>query len=200
MIKAVIFDVGGVLHGGESEFVKDIVQELGLSSANVSNMWKQEVVLLGSGKISEQEFWNQLSRSYGVRQADVSENLLGRSFANGIHPHLKIAQLVAELKSKDPITVVFSNTVEPHAAELERLGYYKNFDKLFLSHKIGYRKPDPKSYNFVIKSLKIRPEEAIFIDDDQKNIEAANSLGLNGVLFKSENQTISDVKNLLNRV
>lgn len=197
MIKAVIFDVGGVLHGGESEFVKDIVQELGLSSANISNMWNQEVASLGSGKISEQEFWNQLSKSYGVRKADASENLLGRSFAKGIFPNYKIIKLVADLRNKGIKTAVFSNTVEPHAQELKRLGYYKNFDKLFLSHKIGSRKPNVESYEYVIKALKIKPQEAIFIDDDAKNVDVANSVGIKGVLFESENQVVKQVLSLI---
>ncbi|NTU69886.1 HAD family phosphatase, partial [bacterium] len=49
---------------------------------------------------------------------------------------------------------------------------------------------------FVIKKLNINPEETIFIDDREKNVKVAQSLGIKGIIFKNKNQLIKDFNNL----
>jgi FMN phosphatase YigB (HAD superfamily) len=44
-------------------------------------------------------------------------------------------------------------------------------------------KPDPAIYRLTLERLGTRPEETLFIDDKQANIDAARALGLIGILF-----------------
>lgn len=56
------------------------------------------------------------------------------------------------------------------------------FDKTYYSHLVGMRKPDREIYQFVEKDAGILPEHTIFIDDIQKNIDGAKSVGWNTYL------------------
>lgn len=64
------------------------------------------------------------------------------------------------------------------------------------SAKIGMRKPDLKIYQYAIKKYKLKPKEAIFIDDQKRNLIPAKKLGINTFLYK---QNINDLKRRLKK-
>lgn len=196
-INTVIFDVGGVLIKQDAVMADDLVQELSLDQETLKSIFTNQIPLLGSGKIDESEFWRQLTKEHGVRPVDVSENLLGRAFAKNLEPHAKMMQLVKELGASGYQLIVLSNTIEAHAKELKAAGIYDDFDRLFLSHEVGLRKPDPEIYKYVLNSLNVIPEATLFIDDDTKNVEAAIALGMNSVVFTGEDQAIADIRQAL---
>ena len=47
----------------------------------------------------------------------------------------------------------------------------------------GVAKPEPAAYRIILERTGVRPEEALFIDDDPENVEAARSVGMAGILF-----------------
>ncbi len=196
-INTVIFDVGGVLIKQDAVMAEDLTHELDLDQTTLKHIFANQIARLGSGKIDESEFWQQLTKEYGVRPVDVSENLLGRAFAKNLEAHVKIMQLVKELGVSDYQLVVLSNTIEAHAKELKAAGVYDDFDRLFLSHEVGLRKPDPEIYKYVLNSLNVIPEATLFIDDDTKNVEAAKALGMNGIVFTNEDQVVVNIRQAL---
>lgn len=196
-INTVIFDVGGVLIKQNAVMAEDLTHELDLDQATLKHIFANQIALFGSGKIDESEFWQQLTKEYGVRPVDVSENLLGRAFAKNLEAHVKIMQLVKELAASGFRLVVLSNTIEAHAKELKAAGVYDDFDRLFLSHEVGLRKPDPEIYKYVLNSLNVIPEATLFIDDDTKNVEAAKALGMNGIVFTNEDQVVVNIRQAL---
>ena len=57
---------------------------------------------------------------------------------------------------------------------------------VFVSYNMGLLKPDVKIYQTMAKKLKTSYEKILFIDDKEINIRAAQSLGINGIIFKPE--------------
>ena len=53
------------------------------------------------------------------------------------------------------------------------------------------KNPNPDIYNFLINRYNLKKDECIFFDDRQKNVDAANEVGIKSILFK----TIDDIKN-----
>jgi putative hydrolase of the HAD superfamily len=72
------------------------------------------------------------------------------------------------------------------------------FHVAIFSCEVGLAKPDPEIYKHILRLCSTEPEEAIFVDDFIENIEAANLLGIHGVLFKNAKQAMADVTALLN--
>ena len=93
--------------------------------------------------------------------------------------------LVKQLKQNYHVYLL-SNTNEIHydmfVRDLQlRYGYreFDNlFDKAFFSFALHLAKPDPDIYRFVLDSYDMLPEQTLFIDDTDENIESARSLGI----------------------
>lgn len=64
------------------------------------------------------------------------------------------------------------------------LSYY---DYVFLSCELGIQKPDEKLYEYIMKKTGFSPQDILFIDDQQKNIDAAKKLGWNTYLGNGKN-------------
>ena len=71
------------------------------------------------------------------------------------------------------------------------------FDALVLSAEVGIMKPDPRIYHIALDKLEVKPNEAVFVDDMPANVEAARTLGMQGILFQSQEQTLDKLKELL---
>jgi HAD superfamily hydrolase (TIGR01509 family) len=71
-------------------------------------------------------------------------------------------------------------------ANIEReFNWLANFDVLIWSYQHNMAKPDPAIYKLALERLGTPPEETLFIDDKQPNIDAARALGLVGILFST---------------
>jgi HAD superfamily hydrolase (TIGR01509 family) len=72
--------------------------------------------------------------------------------------------------------------------KLDISGFRKYFKENFISGDLGLEKPNPKIYYAALKRLNAKPEECIFIDDKEKNCEAAIKLGIKSIVFKGTTQ------------
>ena len=75
--------------------------------------------------------------------------------------------------------------------------FYTKFDKVMVSYEMGMRKPNPAIFHLALKKLRITPSEAIFIDNQDWNIDAAKKLKIKTVLYKNNTQTIRETEKLL---
>ena len=196
-IETVIFDAGGVLHESNSAVTEDLTNELGISKEVLSQIWVEEIPLLGSGKIDESEFWQLVSKKHGLRNVGLDENLLGRAFIERLVPFAEVSDLVKDLGKIGIKTAVLSNTIEPHAKALREAGLYGGFDAVLLSHEIGLRKPSSDIYEYALDALKANPQTTVFIDDDPENAQAASQVGIHSITFVSPEQLKDDLKQLI---
>lgn len=185
MIKVALFDVGRVLVASATEAItEDLSQELGLDAATIDKIWDEYIdTSLGCGRIDEDAFWKSIRQYYNIREVTSSENLLGRAYERELSPNQEVIEVALDLKQRGLMIAILSDTIEPHARALHRAGIYEPFDRLFLSHETGRRKPDLETFEYVVAELGVRPHQIVFVDDRPENIEAANSLGINGVVY-----------------
>ena len=69
--------------------------------------------------------------------------------------------------------------------------FLKEFSGIVFSAPLKMAKPDPAIYRYLFETFSLDPKECFFIDDLEKNINAARSLGMDGIVF---NGNIDDVK------
>ena len=74
--------------------------------------------------------------------------------------------------------------------EAGKFDFLNLMDGGVFSYDVGYMKPDEEIYKILINKYKINPEEAVFFDDREENIEAANKLGIHGVHFPRHDSSI----------
>ena len=94
--------------------------------------------------------------------------------------------ILAELKKKEIPLFVLSNWSAETYPKAEVLFDFLNwFDGKIISGTTGIIKPDPEIFHLLLKSFNLTPENTVFIDDIQDNIEAAKALGIHGIHFKN---------------
>src|SRR5699024_7984361 len=74
--------------------------------------------------------------------------------------------------------------------EAGKFDFLKLMDGGVFSYDVGYMKPDEEIYKILINKYKINPEEAVFFDDREENIEAANKLGIHAVHLQRHDSSI----------
>ena len=188
-----IFDMGGVVtsnFGAENK----MYPYLGLERSKFFDICQKEKAadgsdydidyLLGTGKISTQEFWNEFNRRVKVLGLNVPEvkNDLWRLY---FHPQLKMetVELIKELRAKNHRVVCGTNTFQSHWENHMERGDYAIFDQTYASNKIGLLKPDPKFWETIMMAEGYEPSQTYFTDDRLDNVEAAASLGIHAVQF-----------------
>lgn len=196
VIKAVIFDVGGVLLlSGERH---DAMWEarLNLPSGGLwnliftSNVEHQAVV----GAITEHEAWQQFAT-----MLNIDENVLAQlrhDFWATEYFNEELVQFARALRPRYR-TALLSNAWSDARPEIERkFGFVGDFDVPIFSAEVGVAKPDPPIYHLALERLHVQPAEAVFIDDNPPNIEAAHALGMHGIVFQSTEQVLHELAEL----
>lgn len=74
--------------------------------------------------------------------------------------------------------------------------FLKWFEGIVVSGRVKQIKPNPEIYHHMIRQYQIHPEESVFIDDVEKNIQAAQQLGFHGILFQSPEQLKTELAQL----
>lgn len=90
-----------------------------------------------------------------------------------------ITELVQLLHSKHPLAIL-TNTNSIHAEKWrERYAFIlKYFERIFCSHELGARKPEPRVYEKMLGVLNTEPERVLFFDDKAENVQGAEECGI----------------------
>jgi glucose-1-phosphatase len=107
------------------------------------------------------------------------------------------SELFLEKLSKNYRLALLSNTDPIHMSHAEeRFQFFRFFPIRIYSFRIGASKPNPLIFREALRSCKVRAEEAIYIDDVPDYAEAAQRLGMTGLVFQTPQQLQADLRNL----
>ncbi|MBR4962290.1 MAG: HAD family phosphatase [Muribaculaceae bacterium] len=187
----IIFDLGGVIINLKKQNCIDAFKALGYDSVDkMLSEYRQdgEFLALEEGRVSPEEWRNIVRQSISSPVMDEQIDDAFNAFLVDI-PIEKLRMLRA-LKSKYRIAML-SNTNKvmfeskiPELFKIEGLTIEDYFDDFFLSYKMGMSKPSPEIFIKVAEELGIEPNEALFIDDSQANVDAAAKLGFQTMCVK----------------
>ena len=99
------------------------------------------------------------------------------------------------VKSPDYKVVALTNwSHETFPKALKKFDFLQWFEGIIVSGEEKTRKPFDKIYHLTLDRFNIKAENSIFIDDNIKNIESANALGIHGIQFKNPEQLVQQLK------
>jgi epoxide hydrolase-like predicted phosphatase len=207
-IEMVISDFGGVLTTPLIDAFLSVQDRVGIPPKTFGEALRtisdQEgtnpLFELECGRITEREFERQL--------ADALEPLLGHRpeiqefgllLFEALEPNPGMLDLIREVRRDGIRTALLTNNVkewEPKWRSM--LPVDELFETVVDSAFVGCRKPDPRIYRLTLERGGLEPEQCIFIDDMEINVDAANELGLRAVHFRETAQARAEVHALLN--
>lgn len=182
VIKAVIFDWGGVLIENPTEGILRYCREvLGIGTGCMLAAYRKLIPYLQEGRITEEEFWKGVRRRTGAK-GKLPASLWLEAFEHSYVEKDDVFAVARELYASGCRTGILSNTEKP-ARPVMTGEPYRIFDPIVLSWEVGSSKPQRRILEVLIQTLALPPPAILFIDDVEANITAARDLGLQGVLF-----------------
>jgi 2-haloacid dehalogenase len=198
MINTIIFDLGAVLIDWNPHYmyrtIFDNEEEMKNFLANVATSdWNEEQ---DAGR-SLQEGTELLVQQFPEQEANI------RAFYSRWHemlgdPFWDTVEIFKQLKEtgKYKIYALTNWSAETFPIALERYEFLHWFDGIVVSGAEKMRKPSPEFYQILLDRYAVKAEEALFIDDNKRNILAAEKLGIKSIHFTSAEELKKELSEL----
>ena len=200
-IRNLIFDLGNVILNIDTK-----LSEIAFAKYRMNDFEKLYTLAsqnelfdrLEVGSITENEFYDEFRRVTGCKLDNKTLEQCWDALIMDF-PSARI-DMLKRLKNEGKYrTFILSNTNIIHyrfyTALLKRTRGVDGLESLvehaYFSHEIGLKKPNRDIFDHIVANSHIKPEESIFIDDNEANIKAANALGFNTIFLKN-----NDMENL----
>ena len=202
MIKAIIFDLGGVVYKTNWDGLnKDFRDKFGfdirpfkskdlVNDKNLIGIFKDSII----GKTCVRDAVIYLG--YENKADKIIKYYKKFYFKNKIL-NTKMIKIIKKLKKKYPIFVISDINKEHYESDKER-DFFDLFERVFPSYELGRRKEDISIFRDTIKEIGFKPEEILFIDNHLPNIENAKEVGMNTILYDSFPETAKFKEELKN--
>ncbi len=186
-INAIGFDIGGVMLPysipQQKQFIAD---SIGVELEDVIRAYRKYLPLLEIAALDTEEFWEGLiSETGSTASAKETVHIWTDHYIreNPVLP--RMLHLVDTLRAKGYRTGILSNIDAAHGVINLHRHIFDHFDEVLLSYQVGVRKPDSAAFRLLANRLDVELEELAFVDDLPLNVDAAQALGINAVLFDS---------------
>ena len=187
MIKAIIFDMNGVLISNfDPQIYENHAQKLNLTTQDFKEIIKEFFNWSITNKAGTlDDFWNTKKNNWGgIALEDLKE------FTADLHASEKINEEIIEIArslKKNYKIGVLSNIGGVNLEKLfeEKYDIKNFFDYVLSTGHIGIAKPDPAVYKHMLSKMNMEPEEVVFIDDKENNVQSAAQMGIHGIHFIS---------------
>lgn len=202
-IRNIIFDLGGVLYPIDYHATLDAFKKLGIkefdkffSQASQDHLFDR----FDRGEISPEDFRNEIRKLTGLpfsdQQIDDAWNAMLLDFPahhldllEGLRGHYRLFLLSNTNAINYP---VFQQHLK------EKFGFPdidSYFEKIYLSYKIGRRKPEREAYELILRENELDGAGTLFVDDSLQHVEGARRAGLKAVWLNLEQMKVTDLFN-----
>ena len=189
MITTIFFDIGGVLmtDGWGHVSRRAAAEKFGLDWDEYSERHEKVAHAIEVNGLTLERY---LDRAVFYRPRSFSrEEFRDFLFAQSLPKpdSLKIAEELAQ-SSRYFMATLNNEILELNVYRIEKFGLRRYFPVFFSSCFLGLRKPDEAIYRMVLQTTQRAPEECVFIDDREVNLECPRELGIKTILFKDAAQ------------
>jgi putative hydrolase of the HAD superfamily len=195
-LRAVVFDYGMVLTESPDPKAKtELLRITGLSAARLDSFYWPYRAAYDAGQLTGLEFWQKLVSEAGLKLSQSAVEELNLWDAR-MWTTQNVAMLAwqQQLHQRGLLTAILSNMGDNVLDNMKReFDWLPRLDVLVWSYQLHLTKPDPAIYRYMLKKLGTQPEETLFIDDMPRNIEAAQALGIKGLVFTGIQQLRQDL-------
>lgn len=196
MIKVIAFDYGGVIEGVPNpDFLLNISKIIGIDPKICKEVYLENNYLVHIEGLSFEDLWHELLIKFNKIEKE-EEIIKFLRIQRNKEINQDLINLIKTLREKGYKIGLLSNNSTKINEEIKENGLQKYFDEILISEDIGFKKPDPKAFNVLLKKFNIKPEELIFVDDSKSSLSSASIIGYNPILFIDNNRLKNDLRKL----
>lgn len=185
-MKYFLFDIGNVLANFDFQQLLEVYAEhAGRPLGPQTELDEEMYVQVEKGLLSEDDYVAYLNKAKGLNWTadnlhEVWQEIFSLNDAG--------VGLFKKAMASDAAVYTLSNIADYHIRAIEKnwTGFFDDATGLFVSYKMGVRKPDPRIYEMVLEELNASGEQCFFIDDLPENITAARKAGIQAHHFVPE--------------
>ena len=201
VIRAVLFDFGGVISSSPFEAFAHLESERGLPAdfirtVNATNPDTNAWAKLERGEVDLETFgsmWSDEARALGheLDGRSVLERLAGE-----IRPEM--VEAIRTCRTKYKTACLTNNFTRAEAILSDEVAeVYSLFDAILESRVLGVRKPDPRFYELACESLAVEPDQCVFLDDLGVNLKPARALGMHTIKVTDPHVALTELGELV---
>jgi putative hydrolase of the HAD superfamily len=200
-LRAVIFDLGGVVMGSPLHAIAAYERELGIPPGSVNRL----VVETGSGgawsrlergELDLEAFYPRFDAECAAAGHPLSARAMMQRIAEAAQPRPAMLAAVRAIRARGLRTSALTNNWQGDGTrEREWLGAL--FDVVVESALEGLRKPDPRIYELTLARLEVTAPEAVFLDDIGRNLKSARALGMRTIKVDEPGAALAELAALL---
>ncbi len=186
MIKVIIFDLWETL-GTKKVGISQVLQEKFSITKTDDYMRRYEAAVQLKPWETEEHMARSFLLAFHVEESVENIEFVVDVFRQGIANATLFngsRELLVSLREKGLKLGLLSNTTIFESAVLDKLGLRDLFDVTVFSWQKGNLKPSHDSFRHILGEFGVSEREAIFVDDGKKNVESAEALGMQGIIYK----------------
>jgi len=210
-IKAIGFDLGHTLVDSKNplnlqslydDALKDILINCGIPENVVMIDQAKNILLKYNTRINHREhevksddIFTEIFNRWGIEADNSVLNIAKRAFydfiQNGCIPFDDTLPLLQKLKEKNIKTGILTDVaygMDNCFSMRDIIPIERYMDITLTSVDVGFRKPNSAGYLLLLKALQVKPEEMLFVGDEDKDIEGANAVNIPSVLINRDNK------------
>ena len=189
MITTILFDIGGVLgtDGWGHASRRKAAERFGLDWEEYTDRHERVAHAIETNRMSLEQY---LTRAVFYREREFTrDEFRAFMFAESVvKPEtIEVAKELAATR-KYLMATLNNEILELNQFRLKNFGLREYFSVFFSSCFLGMRKPDEEIYRLVLQVTQRAPDECVFIDDREINLECPTQMGINTILFREVEQ------------
>jgi putative hydrolase of the HAD superfamily len=198
-IRAVIFDLGGVVLGSPLHAIADYEREHGIRAGAVNRVvadtgaegaWAR----LERGLYDLAAFAPAFEAECAAAGFALDARVLMQRMSAVSQPRPAMLEAIRALRGRGLRVAALTNNWAPDDRDDGAMGALRgHFDAFFESSVLGLQKPDPRIYTHACAALAIAPAEAVFLDDIGRNLKAARALGMTTIKVDTPEQALAEL-------
>jgi epoxide hydrolase-like predicted phosphatase len=197
-IKAIVFDMGGVLLRTEDFSVRErlaAAHHLSLQALSAGVFDSPTSRLAEEGKLTETAHWQTVFERWQIPPQEQAQFI--QSFWGGDRLDAVLVDQIRQWRGRYSLGLLSNAWDGARASVEQRYHFLDAFDVTIFSAEVGMRKPSAEIFYYMLDQMKAAPDETVFVDDFLDNIRGAAAVGINTVHFRNRDQALDDLKAML---
>ena len=195
MIEAILFDFDGVIRQWDESDLWTFETEANIERGTVFAVAfsKELHAPLTRGELTWAQWKDETERILVESHGAFIRPIVKRFFAFEGRIDLEMVKLIKQLP-KNLRLGILTNNHDRFEEYLQRVGVAELFDAVINTHRIGVAKPEKLAYQKAVSHLSVEPENCLFVDDVEGNVDGGEAAGLKCHHFQNQTGLVEFLK------